>query len=266
MSWSFVWKQKKTFNAYKQQAYRIAIDDFGTGFSGLQLLYHSEPDFIKIDRFFIEGIENDAKKRLFVSNVIKLAHVLGAQVIAEGVETEKEFYVCHDMGCDLVQGYLVGMPTRNVSELEYKYEAVAGFNLKNRRKTSSDEKLICSQMEYLEPLSYPEHSVRYMFEVFRRQNSTTYLPVVNRNGEPLGIVREKDLKEYVYSPYGKDLLKNQRLGITLLNFLDQDPGCRDYYRVEKILEVCTMNKSCEAIILGYSERTDDKIFRRQCFC
>jgi diguanylate cyclase (GGDEF)-like protein len=237
------------FNAYKQQTYKIAIDDFGTGFSGLRLLYHSEPDFIKIDRFFIAEIENDPKKRLFVSNVIKLAHVLGIQVIAEGVETEKEFYVCHDMGCDLVQGYLIQRPMRQVWELHYKYEAVAVFNRKNRRRTSSDERLIYSQMEYLEPIAYPEHSIHYLFEAFRKYKSTTYLPVVNRNREPLGIVREKELKEYVYSPYGKDLLRNQGLGMTVMNFLTRTPVAEITTAVENILEICTMNKNCEAIIV-----------------
>ena len=244
----------EAFNAYKQQAYKIAIDDFGTGFSGLRLLYHSEPDFIKIDRFFIAGIETDPKKRLFVSNVIKLAHVLGAQVIAEGVETEKEFYVCHDMGCDFVQGYLVQAPTRQVDDLVYRYEAIAAFNRKNRRRTSSDERLIYSKMEYLEPISYPEHTVHYLFDAFRKHKSATYLPVVNRNREPLGIVNEKELKEYVYSPYGKDLLKNQRLGMTVLNFITKTPVAEITTEVEKILEICTMNKTCEAIIVTENGR------------
>ena len=76
---------KTTLTTYKQQGYRIAVDDFGTGFSGLQLLYHAEPDFIKIDRFFIAGIAADPKKRLFVFKVLSLAHTLGIAVIAEGV-------------------------------------------------------------------------------------------------------------------------------------------------------------------------------------
>ena len=53
---------KTTLTTYKQQGYRIAVDDFGTGFSGLQLLYHAEPDFIKIDRFLIAGIAATEKK------------------------------------------------------------------------------------------------------------------------------------------------------------------------------------------------------------
>ncbi len=245
----FCMEMKNVFEAYKKQAYKIAIDDFGTGFSGLQLLYHSEPDFIKIDRFFIAEIENDPKKRLFVSNVIKLAHILGIHVIAEGIETVKEFYVLHDIGCDFVQGYLIQRPTLHIDELSYKYDEIVSFNQKNRRKRVSDERLISGQLENIDPMRYPEHSIHYLLEAFRRHKSTTYLPVVNANGEPLGIIREKDLKEYVYSPYGKDLLKNQRLGITLLNFLTKTPVTEVTTEVEKILELCTLNKNCEAIIV-----------------
>jgi EAL domain-containing protein (putative c-di-GMP-specific phosphodiesterase class I)/GGDEF domain-containing protein len=240
---------EKVFNAYKQQTYQIAIDDFGTGFSGMQLLYHSEPDFIKIDRFFITAIETDPKKKLFVSNIIKLAHILGIQVIAEGIETEKEFYVCHDIGCDYVQGYLIQRPTVNLEELTYRYEEVIYFNNQNLRKVHTDERLIYNQMEHVAPVCYPEHSMSYLFDVFRRQKTTNFLPVVNTNREPLGVVKEKDLKEYVYSPFGKDLLKNQRLNITPLTFLTKTPVVEITTEVEQILGICTIDKNCEVILV-----------------
>jgi diguanylate cyclase (GGDEF)-like protein len=240
---------EKVFHAYKQQTYQIAIDDFGTGFSGMQLLYHSEPDFIKIDRFFITAIEADPKKKLFVSNIIKLAHILGIQVIAEGIETEKEFYVCYDIGCDYVQGYLIQWPTVNVEELTYRYEEVIFFNDQNARNVQTDERLIYNQMEHVAPICYPEHSMSYLFDVFRRQKSTTFLPVVNTNREPLGVVKEKDLKEYVYSPFGKDLLKNQRLNITPLSFITKTPVVEIVTEVEQILGICTMDKNCEVILV-----------------
>jgi diguanylate cyclase (GGDEF)-like protein len=244
----FCLETHKAFNAYKHQTYKIAIDDFGTGFSGLQLLYHSEPDFIKIDRFFIAEIETDPKKKLFVSNIIHLAHTLGVQVIAEGIETVNEFYVCHDIGCDLVQGYLIQRPTQRPMEIRYRYEKVLVFNQQNRR-THSDQRLIYNQMEYVEPICYPNHSILHLLDAFRKQNQTTFLPVVNTNQEPLGIVRERDLKEYVYSPSGMDLLKNQNLGLTPLTFLSKTPITDITTEIEQILEIVTRDKNCEAIIL-----------------
>jgi diguanylate cyclase (GGDEF)-like protein len=67
--------------------------------------------------------------------------------------------------------------------------------------------------------------------------------------EPLGLVREKDLKEYVYSPFGKELLKNQRLGITPLTFLSKTPITDITTEIEQILEICTRDKNCEAVIV-----------------
>jgi diguanylate cyclase (GGDEF)-like protein len=240
---------RNTFNAFKNQTFKIAIDDFGTGFSGLQLLYHSEPDFIKIDRFYIAGIETDPKKKLFVSNMIKLAHILGVQVIAEGIETEKEFYVCHDIGCDFVQGFLIQRPTQRAKEIQYRYEAVAFLNQKNRRETPSDKRLIYNQMEYVEPVCYPTHSVLDLVDCFRKQNQKTYLPVVDVNQEPLGIILEKDLKKYIYSPFGMDLLKNKSLGLNPLTFLSKTPITDITTDIEEILEIVSRDKNCEAIIL-----------------
>lgn len=87
-----------TFRHFKRQGFRLAIDDFGTGFSGLQLLYYSEPDYLKIDRFFVADIATDSKKKVFLAHIVTIAHLLGAVVVAEGVETEREFRVCKEIG------------------------------------------------------------------------------------------------------------------------------------------------------------------------
>ncbi|HDS16146.1 MAG TPA: EAL domain-containing protein [Proteobacteria bacterium] len=101
----------------RQKTYKIAIDDFGAGYAGLQLLYRSEPDYIKIDRFFISDI-------------------------AEGVETVDEFTACREIGCDYVRGYLIQRPTPRLHELKSFYEKVAILNKKERRRKKTDKNLI----------------------------------------------------------------------------------------------------------------------------
>jgi len=66
----------------KGQGLNIAVDDFGVGFSGLQLLYRVEPDYIKVDRFFIAGIQEDNRKRFLLSHIVDIARLLGIAVIA----------------------------------------------------------------------------------------------------------------------------------------------------------------------------------------
>jgi len=110
------------FSSYKNRSFLVAIDDYGAGYSGLKTLYNFEPDFIKIDRFLITDIFHDPKKRLFVSSLVDMAHKMGIQVIAEGVETELELLGCEECDCDFVQGYFIQRPTPDISELRKKYD------------------------------------------------------------------------------------------------------------------------------------------------
>lgn len=118
---------------FRDNGYGLAIDDFGTGFSGLQMLYFAEPDFLKIDRFFISDIAANAKKRLFLSQIVTIAHLLGVVVLAEGVETEREYFVCKEVGCDLLQGYFIQRPTTNTAELSGHYQEIGRLGLSERR-------------------------------------------------------------------------------------------------------------------------------------
>lgn len=240
---------KATLIMYKQQGFRIAIDDFGSGFSGLQLLYHAEPDYIKIDRFFIAGIAADPKKRLFVLKVLSLAHTLGIAVIAEGVESADEFYVCKDIGCDYVQGYLIQEPQLDTSRLSLRYDNVPVLGRAERRRHSSDHRIITDQMEYIEPIRIDRTNMTQVFDRFRSNKAQTFIPVVNAKDEPLGLIMEKDLKEYAYSRYGKDLLLNAGLSKTLLDFISRCPAADVHKNLEEILDIYAIDERSEGIIL-----------------
>lgn len=246
---------KTILNAYKRQFYKIAIDDFGTGYSGLQLLYHSDPDFIKIDRFFISGIEGDSKKKLFLAKVLSLAHILGIITIAEGVETEKEFFFCKEAGCDYVQGFFIQRPTANLDEICEKYDHITLINVQNKRQKIYDHVLLQDQMEYLEPVCLHNSQTGQLtdmstvFDNFRTNKNNTFFPVVNGHNEPIGLIRERELKEFVYSRYGKDLLLNKAAGKTLVDFIAKCPIAEINTKVEKILEYFSMDEFSEGVLL-----------------
>lgn len=88
----------------------IAVDDLGEGTAGFRRLIEVAPDFAKIDRFFVHGIENDRSRRAVVAAVLGIGRDLGVSIIAEGVESEAERQVLEDMGVEWIQGYLVGRP------------------------------------------------------------------------------------------------------------------------------------------------------------
>ena len=84
---------------------RVWLDDFGTGFSGLSHLRRARVDGVKIDRSFITDILTDSEDLALASAIIAMAHSLGMQVIAEGVETEAQFALLRTRGCDQAQGF-----------------------------------------------------------------------------------------------------------------------------------------------------------------
>jgi diguanylate cyclase (GGDEF)-like protein len=88
----------------------IAMDDFGTGYSSLAYLWRFPFDKVKIDRAFTQGLGDDKKVALIVRSIVSLAHSLGIRVNAEGVETEPQAHLLRKMGCDELQGFLLGRP------------------------------------------------------------------------------------------------------------------------------------------------------------
>ena len=131
----------KVLQHYKNESYSIAIDDFGVGFSGYKLLYDTTPDVLKIDRFFLQDIEKNMKKKLMVRNITHLAIQLGIKVVAEGVETEAELLTCKDIGCHLVQGYLVQKPTQNTNKILKEYIHIKEVIQKNKRANRAVSKI-----------------------------------------------------------------------------------------------------------------------------
>jgi EAL domain-containing protein (putative c-di-GMP-specific phosphodiesterase class I) len=90
--------------------FRIAIDDLGAGYSGLSCFTLLSPDLAKIDRSLIQAIEADPRRQKLVRRMIELCHELGVEAVAEGIETDEERDALVALGCDLIQGYLVGRP------------------------------------------------------------------------------------------------------------------------------------------------------------
>lgn len=94
----------------KQMGIRVAIDDFGTGYSSLAYLKRFPLDILKIDSSFTRDIPGDRDNEAIAAAIIAMAHSLNLEVIAEGVETDKQLMFLRDHGCDKVQGYIVSPP------------------------------------------------------------------------------------------------------------------------------------------------------------
>lgn len=97
-------------DALDQMGVRLSIDDFGTGYSSLGYLKRFPIDTLKVDRSFVRDIPSDTDDMLITTGIIGLAHSLGIQVIAEGVETSAQLSFLLTQRCDTMQGYYFSKP------------------------------------------------------------------------------------------------------------------------------------------------------------
>ena len=224
---------------YKSSGYSIAIDDFGIGVSGLKLLYFSEANIIKIDRFFISNIDQDSKKKLFCSSMIEMAHIMGIQVIAEGVETINEFYTCKDIGTDFIQGFLVQKPTVFANEIKDTYDNILTFINQDKRNNPNariDEEFI----EAIPALNI-DTSLYELFVHFKESTKNNFVPIVDEFYNFLGIIYESDIKKISYSQYGLSLAQNKTYSSSLIKYLKPSLCVEISWGIDKILEMYNLN-------------------------
>lgn len=93
------------------QGFRIAIDDFGSGYAGLRMLSTIEPDFLKIDRHFIQNIDRAIIKFNLIDAIATACNRIGIHIVAEGIERPEELEIMQDLGVEYLQGFVLGRPS-----------------------------------------------------------------------------------------------------------------------------------------------------------
>ncbi len=103
---------RSRIEALRKMGFRIAVDDLGAGYAGLTSFAALEPDIVKLDSALVSGVEKAPLKRNLIGSLVGLCKSLGILVVAEGIETEADRITVVDLGCDLLQGFLLGRPGR----------------------------------------------------------------------------------------------------------------------------------------------------------
>lgn len=199
---------------YRDMGFSIALDDLGAGYSSLRLWSELQPEYVKIDRHFIDGIHRDPVKREFVSSILQMAKASRAQVIAEGIEQQEELAVLSDIGIDWVQGYLLGRPDSHPELNDSKLSAI----LDQRQTSGNDDAPIHS---LLLPVSgVPEQTkVQAVLECFQQQPTLNTLAVVDEQQRPIGAVQRHALSQTMLKPFGQEIYSRKPIRQLM------DPDC-----------------------------------------
>jgi diguanylate cyclase (GGDEF)-like protein len=167
-----------------------------------------------------------------------MAHIMGMLVVAEGIETEKEFYTCKDIGADFIQGYLVQKPTTNHKDITSNYLNIITLINEDKRVSNSfiDEEFI----EEIPPL-HINTSLYDLFVHFKEDTKNNFVPIIDEFENFLGIIYETDIKKISYSQYGLSLAQNKTFSSTLVKYIKPALNVEISWGIDKILETYNLN-------------------------
>jgi EAL domain-containing protein (putative c-di-GMP-specific phosphodiesterase class I) len=114
----------QALGAIRESGVQLSVDDAGAGFSGLSHILKLSPDFIKLDRELIKGVDTDPVRRALTASLVGFAAGTKAKIVAEGIETADELHAVRTLGVDYVQGYYVGRPAP-LADLDFKRQRPA---------------------------------------------------------------------------------------------------------------------------------------------
>ncbi len=193
---------KEALLHYRDMGFKIALDDLGEGFSSLRLWSELKPEFVKIDKYFIQGLACDAQKRQFVRSIQHIAINTGARVIAEGIESQADLQIVQKIGISYVQGYFIALPQAhpprklNLNLLE-----------KDPRSGVLNEQT-AGQLLVEVPTVSPRQSGAEICRIFSKHPQIHALPVIDDH-RPVGLLRRHEVIEYFSRPFAHELYGNK---------------------------------------------------------
>ncbi len=196
---------REATNHYRQMGFSIAIDDLGAGYSGLRTWSELKPDFVKIDRHFLQDIHSDQNKSQFVSSMIEIAREVNCRVIGEGIEIREEYLCAERLNIEMAQGYYFSRPATHPphtldSQLFVKRKTQSNLPRHKSRKDT----LVRSLLTECEPV-YIHQKVNLIGERFLHDESLAAIPVLNQDKTVAGIIWRTDLLNLYASRYGREI-------------------------------------------------------------
>lgn len=190
---------RKATKHYRAMGFEIAIDDLGSGYAGLRVWNEIRPDYVKIDRHFIDGIDSDLAKQEFVRSIQKIAERLSCKVIAEGIETIGQLRTVQNLNIFLGQGYYLSRP-----EPYLKYELPSDVAQPDAVFEHIPNQLLAGDLAQTTKTVAVDASFESVVELFRNDKKLCCLPAVV-NDYVVGHVSRHFLLELLAWPFSLDL-------------------------------------------------------------
>ncbi|RXZ44242.1 GGDEF domain-containing protein [Crenobacter cavernae] len=188
---------------YRDDGFLIALDDLGEGFSNLRLWSELRPDFVKLDKHFVQNIHHDPLKEQFVRSLVDIARKSGARLVAEGIESVAELRTLRRLGVQYGQGYLIARPSPVPAlELQASIDGVAwqsGRARLGQRQQPVARDLLVDVVPL--PADAPTEEA---YRRFAADAALFAIPVLESD-VPVGLLRRHHLLESFARPFNREL-------------------------------------------------------------
>jgi diguanylate cyclase (GGDEF)-like protein len=201
---------------YRNMGFEIAIDDLGAGYSGLQRWSEVRPEYVKIDRHFIQNIHVDPIKQSFVRSIADIAKGLNCKVIAEGIESREESQTLMDIGIAFGQGYYFARPQLSppydIPDILFRFpdRSHVRNQLWQNRENIAD---LTAAVPFLTRANILEDAYQYFVD----DDMLSAIAVLDEHLCPIGLIRRSKLLSTFSSQYGRSLHGAK----SVLSFMDR---------------------------------------------
>lgn len=184
-------KLERLVRHYASQGFRIALDDVGAGYASLNALVRVRPHYLKLDKALVRHLAGDPLRAHLVRSLAEFGRRSGIQVIAEGIEEEKDLLALLACGVELGQGYLLARPAHEVAPLPAPVRDLvqrAAETAPMSTRASRLRELSITRLRVDHDAILPDACAGATEEFLRRKARHTALPVVSGDGKVLGLV------------------------------------------------------------------------------
>ncbi len=192
----------------RSQGLRFALDDFGDGRSSLRLWAELRPEFVKIDKYFIHDLPDQAVKVQTLKGLTRFAETFGTVLVAEGIETDAELQIVRDLGIELGQGYFLGRPAPvpAAQVLPQASEIISSSEIAvlPEMTRAAGANLTVERLVFKVPAVSPDMLIDDAAKAFANDSTLRALALVV-DGKPVGLLNRQSFVDRYARPYFKEL-------------------------------------------------------------
>lgn len=177
----------------KDQGFRFAVDDAGAGYNSLEIIVELKPDYVKVDRRLVAGIDTNGTKRGLIASLVRYSRQIGTSVLGEGIETQAELETMIDLGVNYAQGYLLARPSNTFDGISKDLRKQIVTRSESRNSMQIGRSRTLSSMIHAGTTITISNSVSTARKIFIKDSNLASIVVLRETGMPHGVILREDV-------------------------------------------------------------------------